>query len=44
MIFLVNAIQIFENGNPKNFIPKTSTQRIARIVNNSSFLNNAYPQ
>jgi type I restriction enzyme M protein len=29
MIFLVNASQIFEKGDPKNFIPDAGIQRIA---------------
>lgn len=28
-VFLVNASQIFEKGNPKNFIPEAGIQRIA---------------
>ena len=31
-IFLVNASQIFEKGNPKNFIPDNGIQRIANIL------------
>ncbi len=31
-IFLVNASQIFEKGNPKNYIPDNDIQRIANIL------------
>jgi type I restriction-modification system DNA methylase subunit len=31
-VFLVNASQIFEKGNPKNFIPDDGIQRIADIL------------
>ncbi|TAE75383.1 MAG: SAM-dependent DNA methyltransferase [Verrucomicrobia bacterium] len=31
-VFLVNASQIFEKGNPKNFIPDEGIQRIADIL------------
>ncbi len=31
-VFLVNASQIFEKGNPKNFIPDDGIQRIANIL------------
>jgi len=31
-VFVVNASQIFEKGNPKNFIPDDGIQRIADIL------------